>query len=100
MRSGPGPSLDLDQVGNFWENGNVSHSSFFYIVWDFTGAVLRAPELKLRMPLWDAAGRSRTAAGFESRWNIPLDNIIGALGDVAVRLEQPSVSDITCPKDY
>lgn len=78
----------------------VSRTVFYEIVWDFTDAVLCAPELKLRMPLWEAAWRERTAAGFQRRGNSPFANIIGALDGIAVRQEQPSVADVTCPKDY
>lgn len=62
--------------------------------------MLKAPDLQMRMPFWDAAWRRRTAAGFQARGDSPLSKIIGAMDDVAILNERPSATEVTCTIDY
>lgn len=78
----------------------VSHTTFFESVWKFTAAVLNAPELQKRMPLWDVDWLRHTAAGFQRRGNSPLNNIFWAIDGIAIRQEQSSLSNVLRPKSY
>lgn len=53
----------------------------------------------MRMPLWDATWRRRTAAGFQARGVSPTFNIIGAMKGITLRQERPSPTEVTCSKD-
>ena len=78
----------------------VSSSAFYEAVWTFTNAVLGTPDLQMSMPVWDAAWRQRTSAGFRRRSDSPLTNVIGALDGIVVRQDRPTATEVTCPKDY
>ena len=78
----------------------LAPSNFYDAVWTFTDAVISTPELQMSMPVWDAAWRRRTAAGFQRRSDSPLRNIIGSLDGIAVRQERPTAAEVTCTKDY
>jgi len=78
----------------------VSKTTFYDCLWDFVDAMLLAPELQMRMPLWNAAWRRETALGFQARGDNPLINIIGALDGIAIRQEMPAYTEVACPKDY
>ena len=78
----------------------VSKTTFYDCVWDFVDAMLLSPGLQMRMPLWNSDWRRKTAAGFQSRGDNPLKNIIGALDGIAIRQEMPSYTEVICPRDY
>ena len=69
-------------------------------MWTFTDAVLGTPDLQMSMPVWDAAWRQRTSAGFQHRSDSPVTNVIGALDGIVVRQDRPTATEVTCPKDY
>ena len=78
----------------------VSSSAFYEDVWTFADAVLGTPDMQMSMPVWDAAWRQRTSAGFQTRSDSPLTNVIGALDGIVARPEHPTATEVTCPKDY
>jgi len=77
----------------------LAPSTFYDAAWSFTDAVMSIPELQMSMPVWDAAWRQRTAAGFQRRSDSPLRNIIGSLDGIAVRQERLTAAEVTCTND-
>ena len=77
----------------------VSKATFFNSVWDVTDALLKAPDLQMRMPLWDAARRRRAAAGLQARGNSPLSNVIRVMGGSVILQKRPSPTGVTWIKD-
>lgn len=78
----------------------VSKSSFYNTVWDFTDTMLCAPDPQMRMPLWNAAWRQRSATGFQQRADSPLKKVIGAMDGIAIRQEHLTTFEVSCPRDY
>lgn len=59
-----------------------------------------ALELDFDVPVADPLWRQKTSAGFQRSRHSPFDNVLGAVDGIAVRQEQPLVSDVPCVADY